>query len=127
MRDKARRQIGNRTRGWGYKKHSAGSRGGVGRAGLYDHKRTTGILLERKARERTHTCIRDIESKLERYLRKEICHRTPQGLKFPCGLFCGKYHKVLSTGEPSQAYRFCPHVKLSKATMTKLLFEPKSD
>lgn len=122
MRDKIRRLRGTRTQGRGYKGHRSGARGGVGRAGLEDHKRTTGILLARKALIRASTCIRDIESKLDRYVKKKIAiyDQKLNSYDFPCGLLCKKYNKVLSTGEPSGSYHFCRHLKLSKTTKYKL-------
>jgi len=139
MKKKAKRLRGSNTHGRGYRKSrtKSGSRGGVGLAGEKHHKKISKILKKKKEiLARKVTCIRDIESKLDRYIKKGLIKVV---LKKKMGLqtqkvyvftkkFGEKYRKILSVGEPSAAYLVLPFIKvtLSKKTAfkTRLLHLP---
>ena len=94
MRDKIRRLRGSKRCGRGWKKSKSGSRGGTGRASLWDAKISTRILELKKNKLRKATSIEVIESKLERYLKKKIAIRKDTTITFPCGVFCKTYNKI---------------------------------
>lgn len=126
MTDKAKRLRGSNSHGRGYGKHKAGARGGTGNAGLWDHKVITDI--HNKNRPKKVTCIRDIESKLDRFIRKGFIKckyiQSETGLskeyKFTYK-FAAVYGKILSQGEPTGKYMPHRDVKFSKTTKLKSL------
>lgn len=126
MRDKSKRLRGSGTHGRGYNKHKSGARGGTGRAGLWDHKKISQILELKKKKK--VTCVRDIESKLDRYLKKK--YMTQRIVKTDRGeervfsftrKFSEKYCKILSQGQASGKYLPTRGVKFSKNTSAKML------
>jgi len=118
MRQKIHRLRGSKTCGRGWRKSKSGSRGGTGGSSLWDSKITTRVLLAR-ADHRKATSNQAIESKMAAFKRKKVVMVQQSGLHFPCGKFCARYKKVLSTGEPSAKYTFCTHVTLSKNAQKK--------
>lgn len=116
---KGRRLCKRHGRGWA--SNRSGSRGGVGNAGKWDHKRTQHIFEQRAKSVRRATSIRDIESKLDSLLRKRVAQLKDNKIHFKCGALCTNYSKILSTGEPRAAYIFgCKHVRLSRFAGIKL-------
>lgn len=126
MTDKAKRLRGSNTHGRGYGKHKSGARGGTGNAGLWDHKRITEVLNKKKPKK--VTCIRDIESKLDRYIKKGFIVAktiiTDKGsmkqYKFTTK-FTSIYRKILSQGEPTGKYLPNRNLKYSYSTKKKCL------
>lgn len=120
MRKKAKRLRGSGSHGRGYK--SSKVKGGVGRAGYKTHKRFSFIVEQKKKIENLKvTCIRDIESKLERLIEKKfirIRHKASELGAQPhyyfTNKFSQKYKKILSQGEPSGVYHLPKKVKISK-------------
>lgn len=127
MRDKTHRLRGSQShgRGWRKSRHKGGSRGGVGRAGTRSHKRISRILEQKKLiASRRVTCIRDLESKLKRYLDKKILIEKTiknEPVVFATQKFYLIYRKILSQGEPSRKYVFdLKRIKLSSAALAKI-------
>ena len=122
MKDKAKRLRGSNTHGRGYNKHKSGARGGTGMAGLWDHKRISDILQKKKSRR--VTSIRDIESKLDRYIKKKYITVSAVEKEKSYSFtrkFTDKYRKILSQGEPTGKYLPNRHLKFSKTTKIKCL------
>lgn len=111
---KASRQT--KQHGRGYRKHKSGSKGG--RGGLKTHKQSLYFNLKRYDLRRA-TNIRDLESKLDRYVKKGLVKFKDEAYIFKCGVFCKLYKKCLGIGEASGKYLFCRHVSLSKSAYNK--------
>ena len=126
MRLKTRRLRGSKShgRGWKSSKHKGGSRGGVGNSGREDHKRISAIL-EKKNQEKKVVNIRDLESKMDRYVQKGLVRKYVQKTeKGPQNVYVLSRRlgisKILAVGEPSGRYVVPRTVKLSKSTSMKV-------
>ena len=126
MKDKAKRLRGSKTHGRGYNKHKSGAKGGTGKAGLWDHKRFSAILQEKKSLLKKVTSIRDIESKLQRFIKKgyivQKVVNTDKGAEKEFHFqkkFTDVYGKILSQGQPSGKYIYNRNIKSTKSTLAK--------
>lgn len=129
MTKKSKRLRGSNTHGRGYRKSiKAGSRGGTGLAGSFTHKRISSILAVKKLeKSRKITNIRDIESKLDRYIAKKFVTKKleqttlgEQVVYIFSKKLASKYKKILSVGEPSGKYVLPRQIKCSKITLKKI-------
>ncbi len=127
---KSDRLRGSQTYGRGYNKNKSGSKGGVGAAGLKTHKKISYILAQKNAeKHRKVTTIRDIESKLDRYIKKKFIRSNVVNTELGAQVrytftskFANKYKKILSQGEPSGTYVVPSHLKLKVSQNTKKKF-----
>jgi hypothetical protein len=111
-------------RGWRKSRHKGGSRGGTGRAGTKTHKVMARILQEKKRiRNLKAINLRDLEPRLDRYIRKKylvLTNRT-QKLYRITSKFYTKFRKVIGEGQLSVKLQKSPYVRFSKTVKTKML------
>ena len=111
-------------RGWRKSRHKGGSRGGTGRAGTKTHKFIARVLEEKKRiRNLKAINLRDLEPRLERYIRKKFIVITSKenNTYRLTEKFHNKFKKIIGEGQLSVKLQKSPYVKFSKTVKTKMI------